>query len=74
MKLFKIDFGMHMGGKFVKMWDQMNFASSIKVELYCKQVQNFWCICPLGTMDQQSTIIKPWNMARLLGQVVCDVL
>jgi hypothetical protein len=35
------------GWKFVKMWDQMNFASSIKVETYCKQMQNFMCM-PLG--------------------------
>jgi hypothetical protein len=61
------------GWKFVKMWDQMNFASSIKVETYCKQMQNFWCMPPLGIMDQP-TIVKFWNMARLLGQVVCDVL
>ncbi len=31
------------------MWDQMNFASSIKkVETYCKQMQNFWSNMPLG--------------------------
>jgi len=44
-----------------------------KLKLIVNRCKTFGVICPLGTMDQP-TIVKPWNMVRLLGQVVCDVL